>query len=342
MRTKMGKYLCTFCPDNPRATKEGYVYIHVLIAEKKLGRYLTKDECVHHVDEDKYNNTEDNIIVFKTINDHAAFHKGVEAIQDGDIWWCPNKKAFLICPICGDIKNNNAKMCMSCRNNANMKKAIGKRIIKIKKETKLDYLIQLTDGDFREQLKNDIRTCNFTDVAKNYGVTDNAIRKWCDKYDLPKHTNIIKLIPDDEWVTEILSDETLGLINEYYETKKSSDKDIVDFYLHTPNLTITASKFHSDIDTIKKILNQNNIRILSAGMVRNLHPIEQYENGKLINSFLNSLDASRWMIENNKSTNTVKNLSYKITESCKKGTMFLNYTWKINDSLEYENFLRVS
>lgn len=342
MRTKMGKYLCTFCPDNPRATKEGYVYIHVLVAEKKLGRHLTKEECVHHIDEDKYNNTEDNIIVFKTNSDHAAFHKGVEAVQDGDVWWCPNKKSYLICPVCGGIKDNHAKMCTSCKNDENMRKIISRRIIKVKKESKLDYLIQLTEGDFRNQLKNDIRACNFTDVAKIYDVTDNAVRKWCDKYDLPRHTNIIELIPDNEWESEILSEETLRLINEYYEAKKSSDKDIVDFYLHTPSLTITANKFHSDIDTIKKILNLNNIRILSAGMVRNLHPIEQYENGILINSFLNSLDASKWMIENNKSTNTVKNLSYKILESCKKGNTFLNYTWKINDSLEYEQFLRVS
>ena len=342
MRIKMGKYLCTFCPDNPRATKEGYVYIHVLVAEKKLGRYLTKEECVHHIDEDKYNNTEDNIIVFKTNSDHAAFHKGIEAVQDGDVWWCPNKRAYLICPICGDVKDNHAKMCASCRNVANMQKIISKRIVKEKRETKLDSLIKLTDGDFRNQLKNDIRVCNFTDVAKIYGVTDNAIRKWCDKYDLPRHTNIIKLIPDDEWESEILSEETLRLINEYYETRNSSDIDIVDFYLHTPNLTITANKFHSDIDTVKKILNQNNIRILSAEMVRNLHPVEQYEDGVLINSFLNSLDAARWLISNNVSTNTVKNLSYKILESCKNEKNFLTYTWKINDSLGYEKFLRVA
>ena len=36
----MGKYLCEFEPSNPRATKEGYVYTHVLVAEKKLSRYL--------------------------------------------------------------------------------------------------------------------------------------------------------------------------------------------------------------------------------------------------------------------------------------------------------------
>lgn len=51
----------------------------------------------------------------------------------------------------------------------------------------------------REQLKKDIRTLPFVHVGKKYGVTDNAVRKWCDTYNLPRHTKEIKLIPDNEW-----------------------------------------------------------------------------------------------------------------------------------------------
>lgn len=80
MKTKMGKYLCEFVPDNPRATKEGYVYTHVLVAEKKLGRYLTPEECVHHVDHDKYNNDPSNLMIFKTII-AEQFHKNQSAIK---------------------------------------------------------------------------------------------------------------------------------------------------------------------------------------------------------------------------------------------------------------------
>lgn len=50
---KMSKYLCEYAPSHPRSTKEGYVYSHVLAAEKMLGRYLNPTECVHHIDENK-------------------------------------------------------------------------------------------------------------------------------------------------------------------------------------------------------------------------------------------------------------------------------------------------
>lgn len=336
MVTKMGKYLCTFSPNHPRATKEGYVYTHVLVAEKMLGRFLTAEECVHHKDGEKYNNTEDNLMVFKTINDHSAFHKGVEAVKDGDVWWCPNKKHTVICPICGETKGKYAKTCPSCKKIMRMRQTIDERIRKVKQTNTL-----LTDDHFRTQLKNDIRKCSFTNVGKIYGVTDNCVRKWCDKYNLPRHTAIIKLIPEDEWQSEILSEETKNLINEYYISKHHSDQEIVDFYLHTPNLTITVNKFHSDFPTIRKILHQNNIRILSANASRNLHPVEQYENGVVVNTFLNSTDAAQWLISNNISTSTLKNISFRILQACANECTYLKYGWKFNEQIDFEQFLRL-
>lgn len=37
----------------------------------------------------------------------------------------------------------------------------------------------------RDELKQLIRTTPFTKIAEMFGVTDNAIRKWCKTYDLP-------------------------------------------------------------------------------------------------------------------------------------------------------------
>ena len=65
---------------------DGYVYIHQLQAEKMLGRKLNKKECVHHIDENKYNNSFDNLMVFKTIADHTAFHSGCNIYLDGDLF----------------------------------------------------------------------------------------------------------------------------------------------------------------------------------------------------------------------------------------------------------------
>ena len=51
----------------------------------------------------------------------------------------------------------------------------------------------------REDLKFLIRVEPFTHIAERYGVTDNAVRKWCDKYSLPRHSREIKRISDEDW-----------------------------------------------------------------------------------------------------------------------------------------------
>lgn len=51
----------------------------------------------------------------------------------------------------------------------------------------------------RDTLKKLIRTTPFTQIAKQYGVTDNTIRKWCDNENLPRKSSEIKLISEEVW-----------------------------------------------------------------------------------------------------------------------------------------------
>ncbi len=51
----------------------------------------------------------------------------------------------------------------------------------------------------REQLKSLIRIKPFLQIGKEYGVTDNAVRKWCDEYSLPRRKNDISKISDADW-----------------------------------------------------------------------------------------------------------------------------------------------
>lgn len=51
----------------------------------------------------------------------------------------------------------------------------------------------------REELKNLIRTEPFTKIGKMYNVTDNAIRKWCDSYSLPRKKGDIQKYNEEEW-----------------------------------------------------------------------------------------------------------------------------------------------
>lgn len=51
----------------------------------------------------------------------------------------------------------------------------------------------------RDELKQLIREKPFTEIAAAYGVTDNCVRKWCDKHNLPRRKMDIKNITDKEW-----------------------------------------------------------------------------------------------------------------------------------------------
>lgn len=45
----------------------------------------------------------------------------------------------------------------------------------------------------KEELLNELKNSNFSAVGRKYNVSDNAIRKWCDSYGLPRTIKEIKL-----------------------------------------------------------------------------------------------------------------------------------------------------
>jgi hypothetical protein len=51
----------------------------------------------------------------------------------------------------------------------------------------------------REELKHLIRTTPFTTIGKMFGVSDNAIRKWCKSFNLPSKSGDIKKISNQDW-----------------------------------------------------------------------------------------------------------------------------------------------
>lgn len=81
------------------------------------------------------------------------------------------------CEICGKTISKYAKYCTDCS-------AKQRRIV---------------ERPSREQLKYDIRHMPMLQVGKKYGVTDNAIRKWCFKMNLPSKVSNIKIYTDEEW-----------------------------------------------------------------------------------------------------------------------------------------------
>ena len=70
-RIKRGLYWYILKKDHPFSGKQGYVAEHRLIMEKKIGRYLKKEEVVHHINSDPSDNRIKNLILFKTHGQHT-------------------------------------------------------------------------------------------------------------------------------------------------------------------------------------------------------------------------------------------------------------------------------
>ena len=52
----------------------------------------------------------------------------------------------------------------------------------------------------RDELKHLIRALPFTQIGKQFGVTDNAVRKWCKGYNLPTKKTEINALTDVQWL----------------------------------------------------------------------------------------------------------------------------------------------
>ncbi len=161
-------YTGYYIPGHHLAGTSGIVYEHMIMAEELLKRNLNPGETVHHKDKDRKNNSVDNLMVFKTAADHTAFHNGSSIVLEDDVYIALNKSYKVgdshkhICPMCGGFMDIQAIMCLECRNKERAKNIPAK-----------------------EELYKLLRDNSMCAIGKIYGVSDNAVRKWCRKYGLP-------------------------------------------------------------------------------------------------------------------------------------------------------------
>ena len=137
---------------------------------------------LHHKDGDRLNNELENLQVLcpncHSLTENFAGKATKKATKKTTKKADSEKKKYF-CIDCGEEISSSGKRCVKCagkyKQNAEMK--------------------ELT----REKLKDLIRTTPFTIIGKQFGVSDNAIRKHCKKFNLPYKSKEIKQFLDKEW-----------------------------------------------------------------------------------------------------------------------------------------------
>lgn len=81
------------------------------------------------------------------------------------------------CVDCGVEIKTNAERCVDCAHKAQRR----------------------CERPTRDELKTLIRENSFVFIGKKYGVSDNAVKKWCKLYNLPAKKSEIKQISNEEW-----------------------------------------------------------------------------------------------------------------------------------------------
>lgn len=151
-------YRMVYCPSNPSCNKIGYVQEHRLVIEKSIGRFLRRDEVVHHKNKKRDDNRLENLQLM-TSSEHRSLHAKELQRRLG------HYKHVAHCQRCGKEISKQSLLCLKCYCDVHGCKT------KPSKETLYDDVI--------------VKKETYLSLEKKYGVSTVAIKKWMRKYGIP-------------------------------------------------------------------------------------------------------------------------------------------------------------
>lgn len=145
--------------------------IHRMVAETFIPKHYSEEKLeVNHIDHDKYNNHVENL---EWVTRKENMRKKVEFHGEG-------KGRYTICPLCNKnkmIRGRKVSRCKECYN----------------KERRSELLDRLNQkGINKDSLYKLLLNNSFLEVGKMFNVSDNAVRKWCVLFDIPKKSSYYK------------------------------------------------------------------------------------------------------------------------------------------------------
>lgn len=137
-------YMYLYAPKHPLANSSGKVRLHRYIASITLGRWLTSEEHVHHIDGNRLNNKPENLEVMSN-SEHMRLHslKGRLVTE------------LVECLECGNLTKQKTFCSNSC---------------KTKNQVKQPSLT-------KEQLEDLIWDLPYTKIALMLGMSDTGVKK---------------------------------------------------------------------------------------------------------------------------------------------------------------------
>lgn len=76
-------YMLAYVPKHPNAHADGYVMFHTILMERAIGRYLTQDEVVHHVNHIRDDNRIENLRLMDK-HEHRSMHMKERKMKRGN------------------------------------------------------------------------------------------------------------------------------------------------------------------------------------------------------------------------------------------------------------------
>jgi hypothetical protein len=168
--------------DYPGANTRGYAYEHRVVMEIKLGRYLSKDEHVHHINHCRWDNRPENLMVVSN-KDHGKITQSEIAVGYE----------------MSTVENTDfSEEIMEYLNTHGVLRY--KRTKKPQKPKQLIEYIEHVDGKpkrlsafqkyksnkpSKEILEELVAQYPVAHISKLFNVTDNSVKKWCKSYNIP-------------------------------------------------------------------------------------------------------------------------------------------------------------